>query len=183
MIATLSLFNENICNSYIILLAQWYTNLCHLMEFFPQISSYVPEIVSPLNALFIRTCSLYITVCLFFWRTHFFHRLPWQMPHSAFSMLWLTKVEGTLWKYDKRASEMQFLLFQVTCKKLWHLKGNERSSHNMKKIFLLTLEHVIDSFKDLWKLCGKNEKMLVITIFTFFHNVMKTEIIIFIQFN
>ena len=30
--ATLSFFNENVYNRYIVLLAQWYTKLCHLVE-------------------------------------------------------------------------------------------------------------------------------------------------------
>ena len=70
-------FIENICNSYRVLLTQWYTNLCHLTEF-------IPKSVRPWDclsfALFVRTCSLYVIVCLFFQRTKFFYRIPWQMP-------------------------------------------------------------------------------------------------------
>ena len=46
MIATLSFFIKNIYNRYIVLLAQLYTNLCHLTEFIP--NQFVPEIVCPL---------------------------------------------------------------------------------------------------------------------------------------
>ena len=46
MIVTLSFFIENIYTRYIVLLVQWYTNLCHQTEFI--LESVVLKIVSPL---------------------------------------------------------------------------------------------------------------------------------------
>ena len=48
----------------------------------PQIIS--SEIVSPLPCSSRLVHYNYITVCLFYPRTHFFHWLPWQMPHQRF---------------------------------------------------------------------------------------------------
>ena len=50
------------------------TNTRHLTS--SSQNQFVPQTVSPLP------CPLYITVCLLFQRTHFFHWLPWQMPHQ-----------------------------------------------------------------------------------------------------
>ena len=81
MIATLSFFIENIHNRYIVLLAQWYTNLLLPDAVHPQISSSLRLLVF---ALFVKTRSSYITICLLFQRTHFFHWLHRQMAHQYF---------------------------------------------------------------------------------------------------
>ena len=81
MIATLSFLIENIYNRYLVLLAQWYTSLCHLTEFIPE-SFRSGDRLS--FALFVQTFSSYITVCLSLQRTHLFHWFPRQMSHQGF---------------------------------------------------------------------------------------------------
>ena len=46
-------------------------------------TEFIPKSVRSF-VLFVWPCSSYITFCLFFKRTNFFHWLPWQMPHQRF---------------------------------------------------------------------------------------------------
>ena len=68
---------------YIIAISFYWRNVtptfCRLTEFIPK--SFHPWDYWSF-ALFVRTCSSYATVCLFFQRTHFFHWLPWQILHQ-----------------------------------------------------------------------------------------------------
>ena len=84
MIVTLSFFNENIHKRYIVLLAEWYTNLCQLTEF-------VPKSVCPSDlysfALIVRSCSSYFTVCYFFKEIISFIGSFDKRHNSAFSAL------------------------------------------------------------------------------------------------
>ena len=56
-------------------------SFCHVTEF---ITNLVHSLDCSSFTLFGWTCLWYITVCLFFQRTHFFHLLPWQRPRQRF---------------------------------------------------------------------------------------------------
>ena len=83
MIATLLFFIENIYNHYILLLTQWYTNLCHLTEFIPRLVL-VPEIVIPLPCSDGLLRHILLFVYFSVQRTHSFRWFPWQMQHQHF---------------------------------------------------------------------------------------------------
>ena len=73
MIAKLSFFIEKIYNHCIVLLAQWYTNFLSA------------EGVHPESVCFWDCWSFAMLLFVYlFQRTHFFHWLPWQMPHQRF---------------------------------------------------------------------------------------------------
>ena len=61
-------------------------------------NQFVPVIVSHLSCSSYITDFLFFIECLFFQRTYFFHRLPWQMPLQRFERMTDNKID---WKINK----------------------------------------------------------------------------------